>query len=324
VSAYPTAAHERTRWILSHRPAKAVLDPQHAYASAWEEEPDAAHVLQPVAVVFLTNKECPYRCLMCDLWRHTLDRAVAPGDIPRQIRDALATLPPARHIKLYNAGSFFDPEAIPVADDVAIAREVAAFDRVIVESHPAFLAGRHGERCLRVRDALRGELEVAIGLETAHDDTLARLNKGMTVDGFRHAAAFLGANAIPLRVFILLKPPFTSEDEGIERACRSIDLAMACGARVCSIIPTRGGNGAIEALGRDFVAPRLPSLEQVVEYGISRGQGRVFADLWDVDRLCSCACATERVERLRAMNRDQRIPPPIACDRGCSARGVMS
>jgi hypothetical protein len=51
-------------------------------------------------------------------------------------------------------------------------------------------------------------MEVAIGLETAHADTLARLNKRMTIDSFRRAAGFLQANDIDLRVFVLLNPPF--------------------------------------------------------------------------------------------------------------------
>ena len=77
---------------------------------------------------------------MCDLWVNTLDAAVPRGAIARQIRDALATLPPARQIKLYNAGSFFDPQAIPVDDYEEIAAAVAGFDRVIVESHPGLPA----------------------------------------------------------------------------------------------------------------------------------------------------------------------------------------
>ena len=26
-----------------------------------------------VATLFLTNRECPFRCLMCDLWKNTLE-----------------------------------------------------------------------------------------------------------------------------------------------------------------------------------------------------------------------------------------------------------
>jgi radical SAM enzyme (TIGR01210 family) len=269
---------------------------------------------------------------MCDLWVHTLDQRVPRGAIPGQIVAALETLPPARQIKLYNAGSFFDPNAIPPEDDLAIAHAVAGFDRVIVESHPAFLAGAHGERCLRFRDAIAGRLEVAIGLETAKSDVLGRLNKRMTIESFRHAADFLARHDIDLRVFILLKPPFMGDDEVVEWGCRSIDLARECGASVCSVIPTRAGN---DAMPPDFRPPTLSMLEKVIEYGLGlradlkvgsyddvpsdrRGgpsgpPARTFADLWDVTRFFDCACSLGRAERLRAMNRTQEIVPAVTC-----------
>jgi uncharacterized Fe-S cluster-containing MiaB family protein len=301
-------------WVLRHRGPKTALDPFRAYTALWEEEPDAAGALVPTAVVLLTNRECPFRCVMCDLWVNTLDQAVPAGAIPEQIRAALATLPPARQIKLYNAGSFFDPQAIPVADDEAIAQEVRDFDRVIVEAHPAFLAGVYGDRCVAFRHRLRGRLEVAIGLETAHPGVLARLNKRMTLDSFQRAAGFLQAKDIDLRVFILLNPPFLPAAEGVEWACRSLDVAAACGATAASIIPTRGGNGAMEALGADVSRPRLNALEQAVEYGLSLRGMRVFADLWDVERFHDCACSPARSERLRVMNRTQCVPDRVICD----------
>ncbi|HKE85325.1 MAG TPA: hypothetical protein VKB50_16295 [Vicinamibacterales bacterium] len=320
----------RDRFVLDHRPSKNRVDPQRPYAALWEEEPDSNGALIPTAVVFLTNRECPFHCVMCDLWKNTLDETVEPGLIPQQIDAALASLPPARQIKLYNAGSFFDPQAIPPSDDDAIARTVDGFDRVIVESHPAFLAGVHGERCLHFRDRIRGRLEVAIGLETAHEGVLGRLNKRMTLESFRRASDFLRRHDIALRVFILLSPPFMRAEEDVEWACRSIDEAVACGTSVCSIIPTRGGNGAIEALGDEYHPPNLAALEAVVEYGLSvsaSGYGktrrvlqgeprlglRVFADLWDIERFYSCSCSPLRAARLRTMNRDQRVPERVTC-----------
>ncbi|HMY75345.1 MAG TPA: radical SAM protein, partial [Blastocatellia bacterium] len=210
-------------------------------------------------------------------------------------------------IKLYNAGSFFDPQAIPPEDLPQIAALVAGFDRVIVECHPAFLRGEFGQRALRFQSALRGQLEVAIGLETAHPPTLEKLNKRMTVEDFRQAAAFLEQHNIDLRVFILLRPPFLTEAEGLEWACRSLDVAMECGARVCSIIPARSGNGAMEALGEAFHPPTLGSLEAAMEYGLSLRRGLVLADLWDVEKFYNCACSPERAARLAEMNRTQLI-----------------
>ena len=255
---------------------------------------------------------------MCDLWVNTLDETVPRGAIAAQIRDAVATLPPARHIKLYNAGSFFDPAAIPPDDDGEIAQAVAGFERVIVESHPAFLAGAYRERCLRFRDLIPGQLEVAVGLETAHPGVLARLNKKMTLDAFCRAADFLAGHGISLRVFILLSPPYMPADHALEWACRSLDLAAECGATVSTVIPTRGGNGAMEMIGDLFTPPRLPALEDTIAYGLAIGGMRVFADLWNIERFFDCECSGHRAARLAVINREQHAPLPVVC--ACCSR----
>jgi len=317
------------QWVVERRGPRTALDPMRAYSAAFEEELDAAGALAPTAVVFLTNRECPFRCVMCDLWRNTLDETVPPGAIATQIRAALQQLPPVRQIKLYNAGSFFDPAAIPPSEDEEIAEIVGGVDRVIVEAHPGFLTGAYAERCLRFRDRLGAfrlkaeatrsgvatRLEVAIGLETAHPETLARLNKRMTIESFRRAASFLAEHDIDLRVFVLLNPPFLKGEEAIDWACRSIDLAADCGAAVCSVIPTRSGNGAMEALGDAVEPPRLDALERVVEYGISLQRLRVCADLWDVERFFDCDCSELRRTRLQQMNRAQTVALPVPCER---------
>jgi radical SAM enzyme (TIGR01210 family) len=245
---------------------------------------------------------------------------VPDGAIAAQIRHALERLPPTRHLKLYNAGSFFDPRAVPPEEYPEIARLAAPFERVIVECHPALV----GPRCLVFRDRLAGRLEVAMGLETAHPEVLARLNKRMTLAQFRQAAAFLAEEGIDLRVFILVRPPWMSESEGIVWAERSLDFAFDCGAAVCSLIPTRAGNGAMEALAAagEFEPPALASLERAQEYGLRRGAGRVFADLWEIRRFARCpACSDARIARLALMNATQSVPPPVRCnDCGETAR----
>jgi radical SAM enzyme (TIGR01210 family) len=310
-SAYPQSAAQRSRWVTALRGRRNPLDPWRPYAYLWEEETGADGAPVPTATLFLTNRECPYRCLMCDLWQNTLEETVPAGAIPTQIAFALAQMPAAKQIKLYNAGSFFDPKAIPPQDYPAIAQQVAGFERVIVECHPSLL----GERCLRFQAMLAGRLEVAVGLETANPVVLNRLNKRITVDDFRRAASFLSEHGIDLRVFVLLRPPFQTEREGLEWACCSLDVAFDCGARVCCIIPTRGGNGAMEALARrgEYAPPSLRSLERTVEYGLTQRRGLVFADLWDVERFFRCDCSPERARRLAQINRTQQVAPPVCC-----------
>ncbi len=306
MTTYPARPQDRNAWILARRGQKNRLAPSLPYASLWEEEIGEGGDSVSTATLFLTNRECPYRCLMCDLWQNTLDETVPLGAIPAQIRDALSTLAPARQIKLYNAGSFFDPKAIPPDDYPAIAHEIAGFERVIVECHPAFL----GKRTLTFQQMLKGPLEVAMGLETAHPQVLEMLNKRITLDSFRKAAATLAKNSIALRVFILLRPPFLSEEEGLFWAKRSLDFAFECGASVCCVIPVRGGNGAMEQLSAEGVysPPRIASLEEAVLYGLSLGQGRVFADLWDIERFAETPEDHATLSRLDHLNRTQRIP----------------
>jgi radical SAM enzyme (TIGR01210 family) len=302
------------RWILAQRGPKNRLDPWRPYAFFTEPERTETGEIAEVATLFLTNRECPYRCLMCDLWRNTLDERVPLGAIPAQIRHGLERLPPARRIKLYNSGSFFDPAAIPPEEYAEIARLVAPFERAIVECHPAML----GRRCLQFQGLLAGKLEVAVGLETAHPEVLARLNKRMTLDLFARKAAFLAENGIALRVFILLRPPFMDEAEGLEWACRSVAYAFDQGATACSLIPTRGGNGTMEVLAAEgqFAPPSLASMEAALEHGVRLGRGRVFMDLWESERFATCpTCAETRLARLAAINRTQTIPPPVSCAR---------
>lgn len=308
---YPLRPGDRSRWIVGHRGPKNHLDPRRPYAYLWEAETGPAGDSVPTATVFLTNRECPYRCLMCDLWRNTLDQRVPSGAIAAQIRSALEQLPTAKQVKLYNAGSFFDPQAIPPEDYPEIARAVAGMERVIVECHPRLI----GERCLRFRDLLDGRLEVAVGLETVHPVVLERLNKRFTVEDFQRAAAFLSAQDIALRVFLLLPPPFLTQAEGVSWAQRSLDVAIEAGAEVCCVIPTRAGNGAMEALAAsgEFVSPALASLETAQEYGLRRGRARVFSDLWDIENFFTCACSPARAKRLADMNRTQRVPAPVVC-----------
>src|SRR5205085_2086591 len=131
------------------------------------------------------------------------------------------------------------------------------------------------------------DLEVAMGLETVHPEVLPRLNKRMTLDDFATATRALHDAGIAVRAFILVRPPFLSDPEGLEWAKRSLDYAFSLGVECCTLIPTRAGNGAIDELRRQghFAPPSLDTLEKALEYGLSLHAGRVFLDLWDIGQI---------------------------------------
>ena len=325
----PIGAVERDRFVLEHRGARSLLDPWHHQGVVIDDERTAGGHLAPVATVFLTGRECPWRCTMCDLWKHTTEADTPRGAIPAQIgaaRDELRECAPAvTTLKLYNAGSFFDPRAVPVSDYGEIAARLIGLDRVIVESHPALI----GPRVDHLLDALNQHraspaLEVAVGLETANPTALDLLNKRFTIEQFRSAAAAIRARGIAVRVFLLISPPFVADEDQDAWLIQSIDMAFASGASVVSLVPTRSGNGAMEVLSAAglFRVPSLEDVERSLATGLAAaaGRGRIFVDLWDLQRLASCpACFESRKTRLHTMNLAQAVSaPPAACAR-CGA-----
>ena len=295
------------------RAPKHSVNPQRPYAFLAEQERASTGAIVDVATIFLTNRECPFRCLFCDLWKNTTDERVPIGAIPKQLQLALEQLPLCQSVKLYNSGNFFDRQAIPPEDHDEIAQLVNTFKTVVVENHPSLC----NEACLRFRDRLSGNLEIAIGLETAHPEVLARVNKRMSRDTFQQAVDFLVREQISVRSFILLRPPYLDEKLGREWAIRSLEFAFDCGVECCTIIPTRSGNGALEQLAKTghFRPPQLASLEAVFTAGLQMNRGRVFVDLWDLERVTRCpTCTTAQQQRLHHMNLSQRVLPPIHCE----------
>ena len=318
---WPETSAERDRFLLSRRPERPSHDPWQPGGFHVEVERTERGVIAPIATVFLTGRECPWRCAMCDLWQHTTEADTPAGAIPRQIEVALTAISRAgtlpRRIKLYNAGSFFDPRAVPERDYAEVAVRLAGFDHVVVESHPA-LVGKRVDSLLAAlaRSAPAACLEVAMGLETAHPAALAKLHKGMSLAQFEKAALELRRRGLALRVFLLVPPPFVPEAEQGAWLGRSIDFAFTCGASVVSLVPTRDGNGTLEALTREglFRSPRLSDLERALRTALPEPRGRVFADLWDLERFSDCAtCLPSRRAQLQRMNLEQRRERSVEC-----------
>ncbi len=313
---YP--ARDRTAWILAQRPPRAgAPDPNTPHGVFLERERLASGTVADSGVVLLTNRECPWRCVMCDLWKDTTRDSVPKGAISRQVESAVRTWAEAGtlpvQVKLYNSGSFFDPAAISPAEYAPVARRIAFARHVVVESHPLLV----GDRARELRDLLAGSLEVALGLETAHPVVLEKLNKKFDLTQFARAAEFLAVEQIALRAFILVNPPFVNEAEGAEWVVKSAEFAFSCGAGVVALIPTRTGNGAMERLlaSGEFIPPTLAMLEVAQQAALALGRGRVFADTWGLEAFSACShCFAARRDRLETINWTQHGAPPVGCE----------
>lgn len=300
--------------VEKYRPPKEHLNTEKPYFFLNEEEIQNDGKLHSVNTIFLTNKECPFKCVMCDLWRHTLDEPTPAGAIPKQIKFALERLPQASVMKLYNSGNFFDGAAIPRKDYQKIAELLSNYQHVIVENHPKLI----GPFIAEFKDMLNGTFEIALGLESIHPKVMPKLNKRITKENFRKAVKILKNSGISLRAFILLNPPFLKGVEENKKWClKSVKFALDSGVSACSIIPTRDGNGFMEKLKEDgeFELPTLSALEEVFDEALELKRGRIFCDVWDLQKFSNCNnCFLKRRNRLEVMNKTQAILPQINCD----------
>ena len=171
---YPVGATERDRFILNRREPRPLHDPWRHQGIIVEDERTADGRIARAATVFLTGRECPWRCVMCDLWQYTIAGDTPRGAIPTQIaaaRDELRGRPEViSQLKLYNAGSFFDPRALPEEDYDGVAaahrgprargRRIASGTRrlpcrFVSRSIESSLRRGHGDHSSKSRWALR-------------------------------------------------------------------------------------------------------------------------------------------------------------------------
>ncbi len=292
-----------SKQILQFRGPRTPTAPAAPPALVTEIEPDQNRSPKQATTVFLIGKECPFRCLMCDLWKHTTDVAPPPGSLVQQLNTVLPQIPHRDIIKLYNASNFFDPQAVSAQDLVGLAELVQDFEWVVVENHPKLLSTKITEFAAR----LHGQLQVAMGLETADEQILARLNKQMTVSDYDRACDFLIEHDISIRTFLLLPAPGVAGENVVSHTISSVRHALACGSHVTSLIPLRTGNGALDWLLEQHLV-HLPdqhlaakTFRAALDLPRSKEQ-RLFLDLWNFDSLAkddeTASSLHDQMERL--------------------------
>ncbi len=307
--------HINDEAILRFRTAKREIDLTKPVGVIDEAEANLDGSLAQTTTVLLAGKECPFRCLMCDLWQHTIDGPTPNGVITQQLSVALDQIKHRDTIKLYNASNFFDPKAIPLSDWNDILSLLSPFQTVVVENHPNLI----GDRTIEFSRRLHGNLQVAMGLESANPKTLKLLNKRMTVDDYAKACRLLAENNIQIRTFLLIQAPGVTADQAQSETLVSLRFALDNGSIVSTLIPTRAGNGIIDHLVQQghVSLPTLAMIEQIFAKAIEMAkpyQRIVQVDLWDLENFSTCQhCFPNRKERLEKMNWQQSWQPVIHC-----------
>jgi len=220
------------------------------------------------------NIGCKYRerdaeglgCLMCGYYARTAFKDVDRKVIVEQFKAGLIAGygegTRFDSIEFLNDGSFlntdeFDKET--QADLLATVSRMRYIERVLIESRPEHV---NGSALRFVLDQLRGDqlLEVGIGLETA-DDFIRDvcINKGFALEEFEDAVSEIACvaqeypNRISTVAYLLVKPPFLTQREGVEDALSTLEYLHALGARrhvhiVAKLEPAAIADGTILSL----------------------------------------------------------------------------
>lgn len=172
-------------------------------------------------VLILRTRGCSWSyhsgCSMCGYWDDT-NPDIGKKELEKQISEFLEEFPKGDVLKIFTSGSFFDP--IEVESELQfsiIDRVLEGYRFLVVESRPEYIKKVKGKLA-----KYSGKLQVAIGLESINEDILKySLNKNYGLEDFNESAETLHQEGISVRVYLLLKPPYLSEEESIIDAIKS-------------------------------------------------------------------------------------------------------
>ena len=300
------------RWIASSRPPKRPPSTRQPVAAFVERETLPDRRCGNVGTIILSNRECPYRCVFCGLWQQTIDHTPKTGDVAAQVEQAIEAFGDVDAVKLYNAGSFFDEEAIPPLDRERIADLCRSFEWVIVESRPELIDAR----AVQFARTLRGRLQIAIGIEVADDQILALLNKRMSLRSIRRATQFMQGNGLSLRAFIIVQPPFVAPSRAVELANATADFAAHCGADTITLIRAYSSPGVMEQLLTEgfWVIPDSWAVYDAARHALEQTPAVTLVDRWSLGQDETCpACVKAFDAAFSELNTEQRLPP-VTCN----------
>ncbi|HEV8359850.1 MAG TPA: archaeosine biosynthesis radical SAM protein RaSEA [Candidatus Thermoplasmatota archaeon] len=188
----------------------------------WTEQERFRDEVVDALVIILKTRGCNWAlqggCTFCGYVNDSMVRKVTGPNMEAQMRSALASqYKGQRVVKIYTSGSFLDDTEVPREAQpaiLALVPEQVAKVTVEAQSHHATR-----EKLAAIRGALRPEveLEVAFGLESAHEPVLAySVNKDDRFADFVAACQAARALGVRTKAYIMLKPPFLTEREALD------------------------------------------------------------------------------------------------------------
>ena len=181
-------------------------------------------------------------CSMCGYYTETTGEQgiVRAEDYVAQLRRELEQTDFTDYpvVCLFTAGSFLDNWEFPWESAQEVFRllgQEKGIRKVVIESCAEYV--EEGKVAL-LRELIGDKIiEVGIGLESADPYVLRNcVNKDFTLEDYEHAAKIL-RKYFQVLSYVLVKPPFLTEREGLELAIQTGSYAFDCGSQSISLEP---------------------------------------------------------------------------------------
>ncbi len=242
--------------------------------------------------IILTTRGCSHYylddvgCTMCGYNNDTVGKEIPVEAIITQFKTVMAQYAVELGknapvvLKIFNSGSFFDPEDVPVEVQDFImetAAKHASIHEIAVESRPEHVAV---ERVTTLKEKLRdGQLlDVGVGLETWNDRVRDLfINKGFSLNAFLKAHSILEAAGAGTKAYVFLKPPFMTESRACKDALATIHHLLDLNISTISINPaTIHANTLLEELWNcgEYRPPWLWTVQVVLSRALDTKSGR--------------------------------------------------
>ena len=145
-------------------------------------------------------------------------------------------------VKLYNSGSFLDPKEIPVESQKSIVTKISQFDHIkefIIECLPEIINMQIGV-LKELKEIFNRPIYIGVGLESTNAYILrSYVNKPFTFENqFLKCVKNTEQIDVHVKAYLLLKPPFLTEQEAMDDAINSIkDTFEQSQSKIASLNP---------------------------------------------------------------------------------------
>ncbi len=229
---------------------------QRNHSISWQEETSLNGKPGNAIVIILPTKGCKWAvgeyggCFMCGYIEDAPITPISQGELWDEFNKAINKFKDLKGplaLRIFNSGSFLDEEEVSTEIRDKIFRIVEEDTRIIeitIESRPEYISK---EKLLELKELTPSKrIEIAIGLESSNDYIREELiNKGFGFKDFENACdIILNVGLIP-KAYLLLKPPFLSEEEAIQDVLMSVEQCTELGIQKISINPCTVQKGTI-------------------------------------------------------------------------------